>query len=119
MHTQAERETRHDQRFQSLPRFNQIELRGGRNTKPRKFAEMLYTDPFESTQISAERPLDRARLPEPRKSPAKVVSPPSNHFYIVFRWKGAFIVAQGFRAKSKEFIRYSTRERTCLPSRID
>lgn len=32
----------------------------------RKFAETLYSDPFESAQISAERPLDRARSPENR-----------------------------------------------------
>ena len=95
----------------------------------RKFAEILYSDPFESTQISAERPLDRARSPELRESAGesslKPYTPTLRHAERererererVFRWKGAFIVTRNPRATSQGFysIFRSRTNRSFLP----
>ena len=82
----------------------------------RKFAEILYSDPFESTQISAERPLDRARSPELRESAGesslkrRVREREREREYFAgwvrLSWRG--ILAR----RAKDFIRYSVRERT-------
>lgn len=51
---------------------------------------MLYSDPFESTEISAERPLDRCTVARAPRIGAESSFTPTPY---PRRWKGAFIVA--------------------------